>query len=166
MFDCPSLMLWMRENIDSYKEAHKEMKYLDAAIKQMIFFRDRIATLFLNPDCTSEERENCCYIENWHKSKSVDLPVYLIDNKKILIVARDNFYNWNVTVSSSVDIELPEYFDIDASNDYLFMEGMECELKGKYAESKQKFSFCVWDDYTLFAIMWNIASQVRNKDGK
>lgn len=156
--DQPSLLHWMRENLDSIP---KDMLYRKAAIDQMVFFRDRIAPLFLKPDTPLEERDSFVTIAGWHRSKSVTLPVYVFKTDSIEVVARDNFYNWNVTVISKFPIVFPDYFEIDNGNGYLFMEGMESWKRGPYASNQSEFSFCVWDDYQLFAVMWCIASQHR-----
>lgn len=155
----PALLAWMRENLE--KGISKDMLYRDAAIQQMCFFRDRVAPLFYRPEMPYEEREAFCKIAGWHRSKSIHLPVYGIRTPRVDIVARDNFYNWNVTVVSQVSLELPGYFNIDDLNGYLFLEGMENHKRGRFADSHTEFSFAVGSDHRLFAILWCIAAQVQ-----
>lgn len=165
-----SLLYWMRENL-SDKDHNplwgKDYIYRKAGIDQMMFFRDKIATLFYRPYTDKEVytdehrkyRDEFCQIVGWHRSKSLDLPVYGIEIPGLKIVARDNFHDWNVTVISDKEIALPEYFKIDGANSYLFYQGMENYKKGMYKENQKEFSFCVSSNETLFAIMWCISSQ-------
>lgn len=155
----PAILEWMRENVT--EGFAKGMLYRQAAIDQMHFFRDRVATLFLPRDAEPTERDAFCKIESWHTSKSIDLPVYYFHTGIVEVVARDNFYNWNVTVGCTRELELPTYFDIDGGFNYLFMEGMEQWRRSPYRDNRREFSFCVWDKYVLFAVMMCIASQTK-----
>jgi hypothetical protein len=154
----PALLEWMRANIDGIPA---DMRYREAAIDQMCFFRDRIAPLFLPGYATHRDREVFCKIAGWHTSKSIRLPVYYFATGVVEVAARDNFHNWNVTVNCTRDLSLPAYFEIDGGEGYLFMEGMEDRRRGSFRDSPREFSFCTWDRYHLFAVMLCIASQVK-----
>jgi hypothetical protein len=161
-----SVTQWFRDGGE--KTIDDNLRYKKAAIDQMVQFRDRIAIMFA-PRHTKDEydkdvhdaRTHFCKIAEWHTSKSVRLPVYQFSTQRITVTARDNFYNWNVSVSSVDAILLPEYFKIDSGADYLFFEGMEDCRYGKYADDHRLFSFCVGDLYALYAIMWCIRAQMR-----
>jgi hypothetical protein len=146
---------------DNIEKIPKDLLYRDAAIEQMKFFRDRIAVAFA-PRGENEYkiRRNFCKIAGWHKSKSVDLPVYYFNTDVIEVIARENFHNWNVTVIAGQDLVVPEYFQIDSGESYLFFEGMESYRRGPYRDNHREFSFCVWSDYELYSIMRCIQSQV------
>jgi len=104
--------------------------FYSAGIRQMVFFRDRIVPMFQerHDKETDEEYEafnHQCKVRGFHMSKSVQLPVYWFQNSGIEIIARNNFFNWNVSIRSPRGISLPDYFKINQSYDYLFLEGME-----------------------------------------
>lgn len=157
----PSLQEWIASGgIDAIPN---DMKYKQVAIDQICFFLDKIATLFVPQDQDLDIRKHFCRIAGWHTSKSVNLPVYsFLTDRGLEVVARDNFHNWNVTIISPRDIEFPDYFGIDNNSEYLFCEGMEEWKRGKHADNKREFSFCVWDRYQLFAIMWYLSMPTNN----
>jgi hypothetical protein len=56
---------------------------------------------------------------------------------------------------------LHEYFKINESYGYLFLEGMQEMKRPEYSiDANHEFSFCKSSEYDLFAVMWCIASQV------
>lgn len=151
------LLKWMREHA---AKIPTDLAYREAALDQMLFFRDKIAVLFLAADAKREDYEQFSKIESWHISKSVTLPVYFVSTDEITVVARDNFYNWNVTIRASVHLVIPDYFQIDHLENYLFFEGMEQWRCGPYRDNNAEFSFAVYSKYDLYAIMRCISSQV------
>jgi len=156
--DEQTLISWMRA-----LEIDDKMLYKQAALRQMCFFRDLPSTLFLHKDTHHHAANDFVHIHGFHKSKSVQLPVYHIAIPGLEIWARDNFYNWNVTVEAAeYEINIPNYFHIDSGKDYLFLEGMEAKKRPLYAENRKQFSFCFFHprgDYELYAVMQLIASQ-------
>lgn len=151
-----TLFEWMQS--DSIPD---KMTYKPAAKSQAAFFFLQIAPLFLRKGTTYEDRLKFVKICSWHKSKSILLPVYYFETPQIKVVARDNFYDWNATIITSVDLEIPDYFQIDSERDYLFFQGMESWKRGTHAENANEFSFCVRGEYVFFAIMHYIAHKVR-----
>jgi hypothetical protein len=152
-----TLISWMRE-----MEIDDSMLYKQAGIRQMCFFRDLLSTVFLHKDTHHRAANDFVHIHGFHKSKSVQLPVYHIAIPGLDIWARDNFYNWNITVQSvEQEIDIPNYFHIDGGKDYLFMEGMDGLHRSLYAQNRKSFSFCLFHprgDYELYAVMMVIAS--------
>lgn len=153
----PAIIDWLRQHIENYGTG---MLYRDAAIEQIKFFSTQIAGLFAPPDQRGAEYR-FCKIDGWHTSKSISLPVYYLNNGVVEIVARDNFYNWNVTVVSSRNIDLPAYFDVNSGDGYLFMEGMENWRREPYQTNRKEFTFCTWNKYVLFAILMCVAAQTK-----
>jgi hypothetical protein len=173
-----SLLEYMR---DSSNDIPEEMIWKKSAINQMIFFRDRIGVLFYHGldmfNCkygtTPEEhleyercrklRDDFVKIRSFHTSKSISLPVYQINlnSKEVdFIVARYNFYNWNVSIRSTKEVILPDYFRMDRAYDYCFLEGMTDMRLPKYSEDRNNFMFHMSTHEELFAVMWCIADQV------
>ena len=132
-----------------------DMLWKQPAIEQMNFFLTRISPLF--------NSKNECSIQNWHFSKSIKLPVYFIETDKIKVIARNNFYNWNCTIIAQKKLLIPNYLTLGfgLANGYKYFEGMSGWEREDYDKNKKEFSFAIFDDYKFFAIMWNIASQIR-----
>jgi hypothetical protein len=146
---------WADKNIDN------NLMYKQEAVHQAMFFRDKVAILFIDRDATGEFYRAFVKVDGGHTSKSVHLPVYHFETSELKVWARDNFYNWNVTVESTVHLVIPDWLRVDDMSDYLFLEGMEYTRKSKYSESNTRFSFCVSSKYDLYAVMKCIASQVQ-----
>jgi hypothetical protein len=142
-----------------YERNAPDLLYRKGGHAQMSFFGRQIASLFVSPNVGHEQFLVFPNVAGTHTSKSVLLPVYELAVPGLRIVARNNFHNWNVTVISDRKIVLPEYFEIDSANRYLFMEGMEEHRRGPYSANACEFSFATWNDYELYAIMRCIASQ-------
>lgn len=95
--DAVDLQLWFNTQRESTPD---EMFYKEASASQIIFVRDEIRSLFLQ-NIPYNERPNAMVV-GWHRSKSVTLPVYRLENPKlgVRIYLRDNFYNWKLSVDS------------------------------------------------------------------
>lgn len=161
--EAQSLLFYMRET----KRPDDSLVYGQSGVSQMVFFRDRIATLFSprkeeETKDQYEDRQHFCKIRGFHTSKSVKLPVYWFKTDKIEIIARGNFYNWNVSVRSEEPIQFDAYLNVDKGYDYCFCEGMEDAKFQPYLSGRvmNEFTFCKWSNEELFAVMWNLASQV------
>lgn len=50
--------------------------------------------------------DKTAFIVNEHRSKSIDLPVYLLKRNEISFFLRDNFFNWKLSVISKSPIEV------------------------------------------------------------
>jgi hypothetical protein len=99
------LLEWMREQ--DFEPLKRKMSYGNAAVSQMIFFRDKIGPMFLHRDTPTEEFNALTTIAGFHHSKSIDLPVYHLIRPFIEVHARDNFYNWNVTIRAKKRWKFP-----------------------------------------------------------
>ena len=93
-----------------------------------------------------------------HVSKSVTLPVYLINLKElgIEIILRDNLYDWKVSVSS--DSEL--YFEtMDLFDEFKIWNSTYCEgfpnnkIFGCYNENKFNFTIRLDNNYGLYTFL-------------
>jgi hypothetical protein len=148
-----SLLTRMRE--PGFLPDPKEWLFADAAVDQMCWFRDNISSLLRHQINETYD----CWIAGWHRSKSITLPVYCWRRDDLTVIARHNFYNINCTILSDRDIEIPDYMQIDVSENYLFLEGMAEHKRPPYRDSRREFSFCKWDRQQFYAVMWCIASQ-------
>ena len=84
-----------------------------------------------------------------HTSKSIALPVVALHSPKrgVTIYARDNFYNWSVTVESAMEIDLGNtliLFNPEEECLSVYFGGFDragIPVHGSYAKSKQQYSF-------------------------
>lgn len=166
------LQKWMEDNWETTSVEMEQQKliYRNAVWDQIKFFRDTITPLFYSGPLLLEgkeaylKRRYFCKIVGWHMSKSCKLPVYYIatDEEPIVeIVARNNFYNWNVTVRSAKKIVFPDWLPMDSTGAYLFFEGMKDWKEELYRQNPYWFSFSESCDYRLFATLMCIAAQVK-----
>lgn len=73
------------------------MRYKEAAEKMLAFFQ----RIELGHYCFE------CSVVSEHVSKSITLPVLLLQRGKTKIYIRDNFYNYKVTIESDVKLDIP-----------------------------------------------------------
>ena len=97
---------------------------------------------------------------NTHMSKSVLLPVMLMDIKEynIKIVLRYNFHNWKISVISkqNIDCDFKELFKEDNEPiNSIYCEGFPKDLVfGRYCDNKKQFTIEIYDDYKLYTFMY------------
>lgn len=157
----------MNQNLSDFNRVWKisdNKIYKDAAWQQNNFIRDVVCHRLLGviPFKVSE-----------HRSKSIDLPVYgfVMDNG-IVIVARENFYGWKVSVKSPRPLPVG-YLPTDIMERYGVYDG-NCEDNNKihscYLEGFKKewaydaynpkddkqteFTIGVYGDYNFYMLMY------------
>jgi hypothetical protein len=81
-------------------------------------------------------------VDGMHRSKSVLLPVYHLNMwPGIGIWARDNFYNWKVSVDSRFDIHVNEdIFDTETEWTEGYCEGMVGHIFGPWSRDRRRFT--------------------------
>jgi hypothetical protein len=138
-------------------------------LKQVHFVRDELVPLVRNSNRDSAE----AYVIGEHRSKSVRLPVILLEHKNLKLVMRDNFHDWNLSVISEKPVppdtmrgftvdypvrdkeRFPNGYIKGNSWDYLFFQGFPEEFQfGPYSESPHNFSLCLSTDYQLYTFVW------------
>ena len=193
----------MREHLqnwyDGWLDEHRATDLIYAqggrgpSLGQVLFVRDILAGLFFK-DLSYEEREKyerphpdgyttptlvSAYVVGEHRSKSVRLPVYHLEREDIglHISLRDNFHDWNVTVSSYHPISketmrgfpdrfderdrerFPNEYEIGSGKSwgYCFFQGFpESAKRGPWNEHNRNFSLWVNNDYELFAFLMTL----------
>lgn len=102
---------------------------------------------------------NAAHVVSTHRSKSIELPVYLLvhPTEGIEIIMRGNFYDWKVSVISDKPVIDNFYglFDPTKQWDERFCEGFDpAWIFAPYAENQQQFTLEVGGDFTLFTFLW------------
>ena len=151
-------------------ETSDDMFYKGASAQQIMFVRDKLAGL-VGCGLGYEQKRDLVYVIATHTSKSVLLPVYSMTRPdlSLRIVLRDNFYNWKLSVVSSIPIEAdfaglfhttppiePEYTGNHLSP--VYFEGFpESLIFGYYEPSDKKcFSAELWSDHALWTTLFLI----------
>ena len=160
-------------------------------LPQVLFVRDILGPLVWSdrigdarpivdhPDLPSYVRVSG-HVIGEHRSKSVRLPVYLLDRSDLGIqfVLRYNYYDWNVSVVSERPVEVdlgnlangydPRDEDRFASGykpgyawGGCFFQGFPMEYQfGPKSLDSRKFSICVHTDYELYTLVWLVMREV------
>lgn len=140
--------------------------YAKGFVRQVMFVRDSIADGLFGTKAV---------VISTHRSKSVLLPVYVIDRKDLglTIVLRDNFYNWKLSVMSQrpaladftglfkvVPPFEPEYSGNPLSP--VYFEGFpKCLVFGYYATSDWRvWSAEIWGDNPLWTALFLLLKSV------
>lgn len=156
-----TLVDWMRNT-----KIKESMIYREAALNQLVFMKEEIAPLFFNWKNNSGNFDDFIKVCSSHTSKSIELPVYYIETPDIKIIARGNFHDWILTIITSVDLNIPDYFNIpdllsiDYDDGYLGFEGMDNWRRKKYSENNREFSMCIGDKYRMYAVLLYISTKV------
>jgi hypothetical protein len=140
-----SLRVWAESN-----QPEAEMIWHDAFWGQVNFMRNYVAALFAR---NGDEYRNLVRVVNTHNSKSIRCPVYYIhlEREGVKIWARDNFYNWNVTVESDTPIDCDFLGVVDDRNySYCFCEGMEDSKGEKHSDNKKHFTVDLSNSYEAY----------------
>lgn len=151
------------------KETPDEMYYKEASSSQILFVRDKLAAV-LSVGLSIEEYKKFVTVISTHKSKSVKLPVYKFSRPDLglTLFARNNFYNWKLSVISEKPLELdldglchttppiePDYSGNPLSP--VYFEGFPEELVfGYYSQNKSKFSAEIYDDLHMWTVLFLI----------
>ena len=98
-----------------------------------------------------------------HTSKSIDLPVYMVEAPGIKFIMRNNFYDWKVSVMSMnplPGLQKSKTFDHHEEINSCYCEGFkDSEVYGSYVNSNILFTVSIYDKYSLFMFMKTIANE-------
>ncbi len=144
-----------------------EMLWRKAAFNQFNFVRDDLNPLLQNK-LKSADRKNIQVISE-HRSKSIILPVYVLERGDLKIILRYNFYNWKMSVICSRRIDAnfdglfhttppiePDYTGNELAS--VYFEGFPEDLCFDYYESTDKkvWSAEISGDYLMYITLYLI----------
>ena len=147
------------------------MVYKKAWWDYLIFIRDKIISdMFYWPmvcDMKIDFQEQLRLMSNQydivgtHFSKSIEHPVIMMGYKDTTIVFRYNFYDYEITVMSEHDIELPENLFEEGAKTFYY-QGFPDQFKigVPYSQSKRNFTVrinhpCSYNFYTFMFLLKN-----------
>jgi len=149
------------------------MYYKKASGGQIMFARDNLCSLVSAGLPYDRERKTLTVIST-HRSKSVVLPVYNFERPDLGLrfVARENFYNWKLSVISERPIDCdfaglfkttppiqPEYTGDPLSS--VYFEGFPEDLVfGYYETNKCRFSAEIGGDQAMWTVLFLIMRSV------
>ncbi len=159
------LQEWANEN-----KPADDLIYKNGYWDQIMFVRDVVTPLLLwggNYDEYKALEQNTRVIST-HRSKSVILPVFLIEMPDgTRFTLRYNFYNWKVSVDSPKDVEADflGLFDQNAQVHPVYCEGFDPKwVYGAYATNKRQFTIELpAGNYHLFTFFWIFAKKILGK---
>lgn len=155
------LLLYHQRAVD-YND---NLKFKEESESQEIFVRDNIGNIFPGAHI---------FVVSYHKSKSIDLPVYgIIARNGLSIVLRNNFYNWVVSIKLPHNISnctiiknLINNGYNDSGISYIYCEGFKKEwVYGPYIsnnENCKEFTVCIYNNYNLYTLLYIINSMINN----
>lgn len=147
-----------------------EMVYKDAMISQVLFVRDDLAPLITQDLSREVTRTETTFVISTHISKSVRLPVYLLERPGLMIVLRDNFHDWKMTVISEKEVKVdfsrlfhtippvePSYTGNPLAR--VYFEGFPADLIYDYYEKSdyKKWSAALYGRHYVWTAVWTIA---------
>lgn len=152
---------WVRVN-----EPNANLIYKDGLGEQVHFIRDIIGRL-LFPSYESWKANPPLVIAT-HTSKSVKLPVYLIQSKKygVEMILRNNFYDWKVSIKSDspLDFDYMELFDPSKEVSKYCCEGFPVDkIYGAYSENNTKFTVEIYSNYELYTFIFLLIKHLQSK---
>ena len=148
-------------------EINDEMLWKKAAINQMVFVRDDLNGLIQNR-LKSKDRTDVEVISE-HRSKSIILPVFVLERGDLKIILRYNFYDWKMSVICSRKIDAnfdglfhttppiePDYTGNELAS--VYFEGFPEDLCFDYYESTDKkvWSAEISGNYLLYITLYLI----------
>lgn len=157
------LLSWCRVN-----EPGDEMLWKDKYCEQILFIRDDINAIFYGNDY-EEYKNNPVMVIGTHRSKSIVLPVYRIYLKDhgVIMILRNNFYDWKISVISKVDLNVDfiGLFDEKEKVNPLFCEGFTPDrVFGSYSKSKKQFTLELSNSsYKLYTFMFLLNNYLLNR---
>jgi hypothetical protein len=151
----------LHEPIQKWAVAHepkKEMYYYNGYWDQIMVVRDVLPSILFN-DLDFEEAEKQISVISHHTSKSIHLPVYLVEipSHGISLIMRNNFYDWKISVQSpeEIDVNFLNLFKEDEKISDLHCEGFHSEwVFPSYKENKKEFTIEIGDHYRLHTFLW------------
>lgn len=139
-------------------------------LDQLLFLRDTLPRIWC---ATNEEYDLFLQGEGarsigGHYSRGVSLPVAEITHptKRIVCVTRGNFYNWMVSVEASGDVigKFERLFVHDDCVSACHCEGFPGDrVYGPYSESKQRFTVCLRDTYSVATFFYLLDQWAREE---
>lgn len=139
-------------------------------VAQLLFLRDTLPRIW----CASEEeytfylKGERAYQIGTHLSWNISLPVAEITHPtgRVVCVTRGNFYNWMVSVEASGDVtgKFERLFVHDDCVSACHCEGFpEDRVYGPYSESKQRFTVCLRDTYSVATFFYLLDQWAREE---
>ena len=136
---------WLKDN-----QPHPGMMWNEARLRQIndirILMEETLASI--NPIIS---------VVSTHKSKSIVLPVYLVETQTQQFILRDNFYNWTLSVirKSENYYRLRDIINRDEIISSCYCEGFEsCWTFGSYNMDPTMFTCQVISFNTLNILMY------------
>jgi hypothetical protein len=133
---------------------------------QINFFNSVIPQLFTKTYEAGEQFLASAKVIGEHTSKSVKLPVVLFKlEPTTVMIVRNNFMNWKVSIFSDEDIDCDfmGLFDPNEQEKAVYCEGFSRrDVYGPYAISKKEFTLnldSTYDFYTFLYILQNFYKQ-------
>jgi hypothetical protein len=144
------LQKWAIEN-----EPSKEMYYYEGYWDQIIFIRNIITYLIFD---TSDEAERSRSVVSTHVSKSIKLPVYQFEAKKLglTLTLRYNFSDWKVSVSSHIPITCDFMSLFDGSQEWSthYCEGFGADrIYKSFNENNKEFTVELDNKFKLYTFI-------------
>ena len=147
---------WVRVN-----RPRPTLLYREGLAKQCVFVRDVLNEMLYEGEEESSIIEPQCV--SFHTSKSVKLPVFMIEVKKLglKLILRNNFYDWKMSVISKKPINDDFKGLFDSSKVATFCEGFpEKYIFGTILQNNKKFTIEVDNDYELYTVVYLIKRQL------
>lgn len=169
------LQNWALANVPS-----DNMIYKNTWWEHIVFIRDKILPMMFYDDaCKNLGKKSNDWekIEKYmsehysivgtHTSKSVKLPVLLLNYKGATIVFRYNFYDYEVTVIYDKDISLPKAL-FNSYRQEFFYQGFpeKYKIHKNYKDSHKEFSVCIGNSYEFYTLMFLLRDNLDRLEAK
>lgn len=142
-----NIQKWFVEN-----QPGDEMKYKRSWWDNNVFIRDRLLDLF-----NSKEAE----VVGTHYSKSIKCPVIKTGYKGVEIIWQYNFYDWQVMIKSTEELELTNLDLYRADGTYFFYQGIPEEYKFQPYSKNNKKQFAIDVSSNDLLDVWAFALELR-----
>jgi len=181
---------WLEEHADTdliYTRSGGKIQ-----LSQVHFVRDQLSAVFWQGIPRKDRppappRDGCkqtAFVIGEHHSKSVRLPVYLLERPDLglKVVLRDNYHDWNISVVSETPVEADlrgfvlDYRDEEEQEKfrdgykpgrywgYCFFQGFPDKYWfGPYSENPRKFSLYNSSDYITYTLVWLLMREAMQK---
>lgn len=147
------LQEWINANLPSTRGSAG-----GAAVEQAIFVRSRLHPV-LAPSYHERQTKPVLVVSE-HTSKSVRLPVYLIEAQGVRMHMRCNFYDWKVSVAADAAVG-DRFFTLFNRSDQIesvYCEGFKDEwVYGPYVESHSRFTVSLPTHDTMWTFCFLLA---------
>lgn len=161
-------LLKQPETLESWKKKNfppKNLAHHKGFFQQINFVLDHIPNIFCeNYEDFVKIREKDLLVISTHGSKSVTLPVYQFTLKNgTVIIMRNNFYDWKLSVISPVAIEADfmGIFNPETAQIALNCEGFpEQYVFGSFNANQKQFTIELANDYALYTFLWTFVYKV------